>query len=58
MAEIYLEDGGGIDFIHLKQDNSGTMLEVGYSCTIVFSAYGTVHEIVKQLTEKMEETNG
>ena len=53
--ELYLEDGGGIDFIHLAQDGNGkdTKLEIGYGCTITFSEYGTVHEIVKSLSEKL-----
>ena len=53
MSEQYLEGGGGIDFIHLKCDESGTILEIGYSCSIIFSANGSVHEIVKQLAEAL-----
>ena len=50
---LYIEDGGGIDFIHLKQDNKGnTMLEIGHSCRIVYRKYGTVHEITADLSEK------
>ena len=51
--ELYLEGGGGIDFIHLKCDETRTMLEVGYGCVIIFSASGTIHEIVKQLAEAL-----